>query len=338
MKLIFRIAVFFFFISSLSGQESSDTLKVAFTSAPPFIINNGDEPEGINVWLWDQVAEDLNLNYELVPMGFADMLDALKDGTIDLSINPLTITSERSKSMDFTRSYYASNSTVVIYESSSFQKLTQFFNSIFNLNFIKGFLALLFIIFLFGLGIWLTERRVNHIQFRPGIKGLWDGLWWSVVTMTTVGYGDKSPKTRGGKMIALIWMFSGLLFISGLTASVASMLTINQLKSNPEGFNEFKEQTVGSINNSSAFEFLEERFFKDVRPYNGVVPGLDALNKGEIDAFLYDEPILKYRLKKNIEYENLKILPIKFDLQFYAFGMPAILEAFSEDQGFICPP
>ncbi|MEM9544921.1 MAG: transporter substrate-binding domain-containing protein [Bacteroidota bacterium] len=321
MRKFFLFAILILFQNSLQSQLYTDTLKVAYTSAPPFIIVNEESLEGINIWLWEQIATDLDIPFELKPMNFSEMLQALNDGTIDVSINPLTITSERSKKMDFTHSYYASNSTVVVYEASSLQQLLQFFRSFFNVNFIKGFCALLFIIILFGLAIWMFENRKNPDQFRPGWKGVWDGLWWSVVTMTTVGYGDKTPKSRAGKIIALVWMFSGLLFISGLTASVASMLTIDQLKTNPEGFNEYKEHPIGCIKNSSTYEFLEERFFKNIVEYENVISGLNDLNKKKIEAFLYDEPILRYRLKKDDSFHHLRLLPLKFDLQFYAFGI-----------------
>ncbi|MEM6770950.1 MAG: transporter substrate-binding domain-containing protein, partial [Bacteroidota bacterium] len=86
---------------------------------------------------------------------------------------------------------------------------------------------------------------------------------------------------------------------------------------------------VGCIANSSTKEFLVERFFTDVRPYDSVLSGLDDLNSHKIEAFLYDEPILQYRLKQDVAYQDLRILPIKFDLQFYAFGLSrnrAVLE------------
>jgi ABC-type amino acid transport substrate-binding protein len=140
--------------------------------------------------------------------------------------------------------------------------------------------------------------------------------------MTTVGYGDKAPRSKAGKVIALIWMFSGLLFISGLTASVASTLTINQLQSNPEGFVEYKSSPVGCIENSSTSEFLRTKFFNDIRSYENVTAGLDALMDREVDAFLYDEPILRYRIDQEEKFQHLRILPFEFDLQLYAFGLP----------------
>ena len=51
---------------------------------------------------------------------------------------------------------------------------------------------------------------------------LWDGIWWAVVTVTTVGYGDLYPETVQGRLIGMALMFVGIGFLSLLTAAVAS--------------------------------------------------------------------------------------------------------------------
>lgn len=322
MKILYFILFFLFVLSPLSAQVEQDSiLKVGFTSAPPFIIQNGDDLKGINIWLWKRTAKELGLQYELIPMEFSKMLKALESGEIDVSINPLTITGERSRRMEFTHTFYASNSTIAVSEPSTYQKTIQFLESFFNLNILKGLGLLLAIIFTFGFLGWTFERRENPEQFRTGGRGIWDGLWWSAVTLTTVGYGDKAPKTRMGKVAALVLMFGGLLFISGLTASIASSLTVNQLNSDPDSFNEFKERAVGSVRNTETRAFLRARFFKNVREFDDVTSGLYALKKNEIEAFIYDEPILKYRMQQDSALASLTILPVKFDVQFYAFGI-----------------
>ena len=60
-------------------------------------------------------------------------------------------------------------------------------------------------------------------MFSAGEFGsLWDGIWWAVVTVTTVGYGDIYPKTVQGRLIGMVLMFVGIGFLSLLTAAVAS--------------------------------------------------------------------------------------------------------------------
>ncbi|MGI9552740.1 MAG: transporter substrate-binding domain-containing protein [Aurantibacter sp.] len=322
MKIGHYILLIILALQPIFAQTANDSiLKVGYTSAPPFIIENGENLEGINIWLWTRTAKELGLRYELIPMEFSKMLNALETGELDVSINPLTITGERSKKMEFTHTFYASNATIAVSELSSYEKLVQFLKGFFNLNFIKGFALLLAIIFLFGFFGWTFERRENPGQFRSGSRGIWDGLWWSAVTLTTVGYGDKAPKTKMGKIAALILMFGGLLFISGLTASIASSLTVNQLSSDPDNLNEFKDRKVGSVKNTETTAFLRNHFFKNIELYDNVSAGLSALKENEIEAFIYDEPILKYRIQQDTTLNELSILPVKFDVQFYAFGV-----------------
>ncbi|SLM33219.1 putative calcium-activated potassium channel (Kef-type K+ transport protein) [Desulfamplus magnetovallimortis] len=56
-----------------------------------------------------------------------------------------------------------------------------------------------------------------------------DALWWSIVTMTTVGYGDISPATTGGRVVALFVMLSGIGLIGLLTATIATIFIENKL-------------------------------------------------------------------------------------------------------------
>jgi voltage-gated potassium channel len=68
-----------------------------------------------------------------------------------------------------------------------------------------------------------------------------DALWWVLVTMTTVGYGDKVPVTTGGRIIGIFIMFFGLSLISIFTATVSSIFIARQIKEG-RGLEDIKEK------------------------------------------------------------------------------------------------
>ncbi len=87
-------------------------------------------------------------------------------------------------------------------------------------------------LFLFSIAIisstivfWVESRTGN-----PAIKSLFDGFWWTLVTITTVGYGDIVPVSTIGKIIGIITMFLGIALLSMVTGRIASLLVSQDLK------------------------------------------------------------------------------------------------------------
>lgn len=63
----------------------------------------------------------------------------------------------------------------------------------------------------------------EHEQQGSTLNDFADALWWSIVTCTTVGYGDHFPVTTGGQVVAVTLMFVGIAALSMLTASIAAL-------------------------------------------------------------------------------------------------------------------
>jgi voltage-gated potassium channel len=60
---------------------------------------------------------------------------------------------------------------------------------------------------------------------------MWDGVWWAVVTVTTVGYGDLYPTDVEGRIIGIALMLLGIGFIAVLTGTIASQFIQNDTNS-----------------------------------------------------------------------------------------------------------
>jgi voltage-gated potassium channel len=81
--------------------------------------------------------------------------------------------------------------------------------------------ATLLLLYFSGLGIYYFEKPAQPEAFRSAF----DGLWWAVATLTTVGYGDIYPVTTGGRIFTFVVLLVGLGIVavpSGLLASALS--------------------------------------------------------------------------------------------------------------------
>lgn len=103
--------------------------------------------------------------------------------------------------------------------------VTYFFRIIDNMKvflFTTGFFQIIvstgIITFMGSLAIYVFEREGESIS------SYGDALWLSLVTLTTVGYGDMSPKTSAGKVIAIFLMLTGIGFLSMLTSTISSYI------------------------------------------------------------------------------------------------------------------
>jgi len=76
------------------------------------------------------------------------------------------------------------------------------------------------LIFVGALAVTDAERHAPG----AGITTFLDGLWWAMVTLTTVGYGDEAPVTHTGRMIAVALMLGGIALLGIVTATLSSYL------------------------------------------------------------------------------------------------------------------
>ncbi|MDD3104080.1 MAG: ion channel [Candidatus Cloacimonetes bacterium] len=88
-----------------------------------------------------------------------------------------------------------------------------------------AFIAVLLLIS--ALLIWLLESRGSTDST---IESFWDGIWWAVVTIATVGYGDKFPVTFLGRLVGMILIVIGFASLSVFTGLIASLFVEDRLK------------------------------------------------------------------------------------------------------------
>lgn len=296
-------------------------LVIGTKPAPPFSMQDAaGEWQGISIALWREIAKELGLRFKFKQQTLGELISEAEAGRLDASVAALTITAQRESRIDFTHPFYTSGLGIAV-RTKEQSSAWGFVKRIFSMGMVKVLLALLVLLSVVGVIVWFFERKRNATDFGGGVaEGIGNGLWFSAVTMTTVGYGDKAPKTLGGRLVGLVWMFASIIIISSFTASITTTLTVSRLESSIQGPKDLAHKKVGTVPHSTSATYLKQQGIA-VKHYPNVLAALQGVAKGEVDAAVYDAPIMQYLAKSKLR-GKVQVLPVTFERQDYGFALP----------------
>ncbi|MFM1841858.1 MAG: hypothetical protein RLZZ490_594 [Cyanobacteriota bacterium] len=304
-------------------------LKVGVAGAPPFVIYGDKETDpinGISLDVWRDIAGTQGWESEYVPQqSISEALQSLADGRLDILIGSISITPDRVKLPDvsFTQPYFGSSVGVMILQEHStlWNRVAPFF----GITALSSAGILTLLLFIVGNLIWLAEHRQNPEQFAPNYSdGLQNGMWFALVTLTTVGYGDRSPKTKVGQLIASVWMIVALLSFSSITAGLASAFTAAMSESAAEPSlqtpDDLKGKSVAVVADTTAVGWAN--FYQaDICLTSSLEAAVKLLQQNQVDAIMFDRPVLVYYANQHPEL-NLMTTAIRIALEPYGFVLP----------------
>ena len=296
-------------------------LVVGTMVAPPLYMKTADDRwEGFSIDIWQAVAQHMDVLFEFREYNvFGSLLAAIENGEIDV-IPSLPAELRYEVAMDLSQSYYKSGLAIAVPAEGAGSKWMSVVAKLFSTDILMAIGLLMLICLTAGVIVCAFEKRRNSEMFGEGaVKAIGHGIWWSIVTMTSVGYGDKIPKTIGGRIVAIIWMLFSIVFIASFTAKITTSLTISELHGKVRGFNDLHHARVGSISQSEASNFLTNHGIA-VMPFESVQEGLKAVAGKKIDAFVLNELMLKYLAKKEFP-GRIQVLPGIFDEYFVAMAL-----------------
>jgi ABC-type amino acid transport substrate-binding protein len=305
-----------------SGKQSADgRLVVGIHLSPPFVIaDTTGNWSGLSIDLWRSIAQKLSMFYRFEPMELEDLLAALKEGKVDLAVGALSMTPEREKLFDFTHPYISAGLGIAL-PAESGGRLSSVLAGLLSPQLLHMFLIISVWLLMSGGLVWFFEHRRNPRMFGGDtVTGVGSGFWWALVTLTTVGYGDKSPITLGGRITATLWMIVSLVVLSSLTAAITSSLTVNRLTAEVSGPRDLHDKRVATVRASASAEWLADQGI-EFKGYQDLNQALDSLEQGDSDAVVYDAPILNFAIR-NRDGDKLHILDSRFHTHFNAFALP----------------
>ena len=311
----------------LAGKGADDetgVLRVATMQLEPFVTYRDRGYSGFSIELWELLAREMGVEYELYGVNsVAKLLDEVERGAADLATAGIGITSQHEQALNFSHAYFESGLQIMVADAGGnlvSDSLSALRSVVFSPQLLRILGVLLVVLLISAHIMWLSERQHNP-EFPKGYReGIWEAFWWSAVTATTVGYGDKTPKGVVGRLFGLVWMFAGLFVLAYFTAGITTIFTVQELRGNIGGPQDLPGRRVATIERSAAAEYLERQGISSLLLAT-VAEAYEALRENEIDAIVYDAPVLQHHAAREGQ-GHMKLVGLVFQRQNYGIALP----------------
>lgn len=290
-------------------------LRVAVAGSPPFVTHETGQVDGLSIRVWKEIARRGDYDYDFqVEPGVGTALQKVASGQVDMLVGPVTITADRARTVSFTQPYFKASLGILSNheEYPLWSKVRPFFSR----AFVAGSVFLLSCLFVVGGSIWLLERKRNAEHFPKGAQGLGNGMWFAMVTMTTVGYGDLAPRTPLGRVVAAVWMLVAALSFSTLTAGIATALALSSIdKATASDPQILHGRRAAVVKGTTAVDVVSHAGAQ-LQVTDDLTRAIALLDRGATDVVVFDYPALQFYMARHPD-PDLTLVDTQLAVQYY---------------------
>jgi polar amino acid transport system substrate-binding protein len=300
---------------------TNNRITVGTIERKPFSWKKDGVWTGISIELVQKIAQEDGkvIEYKEYTV-FSDMINAVKESKIDVSVANISVTEEREKVLDFTQGYYQSGLQMITH--SDFQQTdiwaaVQSSGVLNTVIFMGIFIAIGALLYFF----WeyrghyaekITQQKSKDKAFRS--------VWWSTQRVLNVNVDAKDPSTISGKLLAMFLAVCSIFLLSILTAQFASSLTAQTFITQLQTPQDLSGKSVIVLEKSTADLYLTTSGIAHTTT-SSVDELYSKVESKEFDVGVYDEPLIKYKIK-NTPSSKLVIAGNPFTKEYYAIALP----------------
>lgn len=296
-----RIASGFFVILSFlvaptSAEVEAPEVRVAVVVVPPLVMEQNGSLTGFSVELWSAIAKRLKLetSYQVLPDGSA-LEEAMRSKRADLTPT-IFITSARDVNFDFSYPILDSGLQIMVREADSTaappRPVLDMLRLLFSRTTLEWFGVALLLALIPAHLVWLLERRHKKgiISNRNYFPGIFEAGFWGLSTLTLQSEG--MPRQWATRVLSILWMFAGVVFVASYTARLTSTLTVERIVGSIEGPGDLPGKKVATLANSITVDYLREQNAQVQEFASGEM--FRALLDKKVDAIVAPSPLLLY--------------------------------------------
>ncbi len=265
---------------------------VATKPLDPFVIRAEDGTlSGFSVDLWNEISRRQGWTTEWQwHEKVTQVIDSVEVSKADAGIAGITINKEREERVDFSHPMFNAGLQIAV-SGKEKSGLRTVFEQVFSPRLLKLLGVLALGIFVAGNVLWLTKfrRRADTRRYRDGLPA---GVWFAGKTLGSADFGDEEPKRPAGRLIALAWMFAGIIVIQYFTALTTTQLTVQKIEGSIQGVQDLPGKRIATVDGSTADKWLNEQGLAHDR-VTKIEDAYPRLTNGDVDAVVYDSPVLQ---------------------------------------------
>lgn len=303
------------------AQPVSSPIKAVVYVSPPFVMKAGDGYTGFSWELWQQIAGDLRLTYDVQQANsIAQLLQLVRDRQVDVAVTSLTITADRFRQMDFSQPFFDAGLRIMINEERQ-NSLGGLMTGLRENGHLRIYAWIVVLIVVATIVLTLIDRKWHPEFPRTWREGIAEAFFHVMSVATSGSTSHRNLLGWSGRVLGAIWLACGVAVVAYVTSSVTSVMTVSTIAHQINNFSDLRGKHVGVLAGSVGETYCRDAML-DVVSFDTMEEAVDALLKGEVSAIVRDAPALEWYDNAHPELPITEVGPV-FKPEKYGFALPS---------------